>query len=242
MSADQKIRFTSAILPRWARRSRSLDARRTVLYLRGISTGDVQEALAAILGKDAPNLSPSVISCLTGEWQQDYDRWQRRDLSARRYVYIWADGVYLQARMEPQAECMLVILGATPEGKKELVGFQVGLRESAQSWREPLIDIKGRGLAVPPEIAVGDGAMGFWKALDEVFPGTRHQRCWVRKIANVLTKFPKSMQPTVKTVLREIWQAETRAAAETAMDTFSKKYAAKYEKAVTCLTKDREAL
>lgn len=242
MSADQKIRFTSAILPRWARRSRSLDARRTVLYLRGISTGDVQEALAAILGKDAPNLSPSVISCLTGEWQQDYDRWQRRDLSARRYVYIWADGVYLQARMEPQAECMLVILGATPEGKKELVGFQVGLRESAQSWREPLIDIKGRGLAVPPEIAVGDGAMGFWKALDEVFPGTRHQRCWVRKIANVLNKFPKSMQPTVKTVLREIWQAETRAAAETAMDTFSRKYAAKYEKAVTCLTKDREAL
>ena len=119
------------------------------LYLRGISTGDFQEALAAILGKDAPNLSPGVISRLTGEWQQDYDRWQRRDLSARRYVYIWADGVYLQARMEPQAECMLVILGATPEGKKELVGFQVGVRESAQSWRELLVDIKARGLAVP---------------------------------------------------------------------------------------------
>ncbi|MCA1775617.1 MAG: IS256 family transposase [Loktanella sp.] len=239
---EDKIRFTSAILPKWARRSRSLDALLPVLYLRGISTGDFQEALAAILGKDAPNLSPSVISRLTGEWQQEYDRWQRRDLSARRYVYIWADGVYLQARMEPQAECILVILGATPEGKKEVVGFQVGVRESAQSWRELLIDIKARGLAVPPEVAVGDGAMGFWKALDEVFPGTRHQRCWVHKIANVLNKFPKSMQPTVKGDLREIWQADTRVAAETAMDTFSAKYGAKYEKAVTCLTKDKEAL
>jgi len=240
--AESKIRFTSAILPKWARRSRSLDALLPVLYLRGISTGDFQEALAAILGKDAPNLSPRVISRLTGEWKQEYDRWQRRDLSARRYAYIWADGVYLQARMEPQAECMLVILGATPEGKKELVGFQVGVRESAQSWRELLVDIKKRGLKVPPEIAVGDGAMGFWKALDEVFPGTRHQRCWVHKTANVLNKFPKSMQPTVKADLREIWQAETRAVAEAAMDTFSEKYGAKYEKAVTCLTKDKEAL
>ena len=239
---EDKVRFTSAILPKWARRSRSLDALLPVLYLRGISTGDFQEALAAILGKDAPNLSPSVVSRLTGEWQQEYDRWQRRDLSARRYVYIWADGVYLQARMEPQAECILVILGATPEGKKEVVGFQVGVRESAQSWRELLIDIKARGLAVPPEVAVGDGAMGFWKALDEVFPGTRHQRCWVHKIANVLNKFPKSMQPTVKGDLREIWQADTRVAAKTAMDTFSAKYGAKYERAVTCLTKDKEAL
>ena len=239
---DEKVRFTSNILPRWARRSKSLDALLPVLYLRGLSTGDFQEALAALLGADAPNLSPSVISRLTGEWQQEHDRWQRRDLSARRYVYIWADGVYLQARMEPQAECILVILGATPEGRKELVGFQVGVRESAQSWRELLVDIKARGLAVPPEVAVGDGAMGFWKALDEVFPGTRHQRCWVHKIANVLNKFPKSMPPTVKTDLREIWQAETRAAAETAMTIFAEKYSAKYEKAVTCLTKDRDAL
>lgn len=191
----KKIRFTSAILPKWARRSKSLDSLLPVLYLRGISTGDFQEALAAILGRDAPNLSPSVISRLTGQWQQEYDHWQRRDLSARRYVYIWADGVYLQARMEAQAECMLVVLGATPEGKKELVGFQVGIRESAQSWRELLVDIKARGLSVPPEIAVGDGAMGFWKALDKVFPGTHHQRCWVHKTANVLNKFPKSMHP-----------------------------------------------
>ncbi len=239
---EDKIRFSSNILPKWARRSKSLDALLPVLYLRGISTGDFQETLAALLGTDAPNLSPSVIARLTGEWQKDYDRWQHRDLSARRYVYIWADGVYLQARMEPQAECMLVILGATPEGKKELVGFQVGVRESAQSWRELLVDIKARGLSVPPEIAVGDGAMGFWKALDEVFPGTRHQRCWVHKIANVLNKFPKSMQPTVKADLREIWQAETRAAAEAAVDLFAEKYGAKYEKAVTCLTRDREAL
>ena len=242
MPAERKVRFTSNILPKWARRSKSLDALLPVLYLRGISTGDFQEALSALLGADAPNLSPGVISRLTGDWQQEYDRWQRRDLSARRYVYIWADGVYLQARMEPQAECILVILGATPEGKKELVGFHVGMRESAQSWRELLVDIKARGLKVPPEIAVGDGAMGFWKALDEVFPGTHHQRCWVHKIANVLNKFPKSMQPAVKADLREIYQAETRAAAQTAMDTFAEKYAAKYEKAVSCLTRDREAL
>ena len=239
---DEKVRFSSGILPKWARRSRSLDALLPVLYLRGISTGDFQEALAALLGADAPNLSPSVISRLTGEWQQEHARWQRRDLSARRYVYLWADGVYLQARMEPQAECILVILGATPEGRKELVGFQVGVRESAQSWRELLVDIKARGLAVPPEVAVGDGAMGFWKALDEVFPCTRHQRCWVHKTANVLNKLPKSLHPAVKTDLREIWQAETRAAAEAAMDTFAEKYGAKYEKAVTCLTKDRDAL
>ena len=207
-----------------------------------ISTGDFQETLTALLGADAPNLSPGVISRLTAGWQEDYDRWQHRDLSARRYVYIWADGVYLQARMEPAAECMLVIIGATPEGRKELLGFQVGVREGAQSWRELLVDIKARGLVVAPEIAVGDGAMGFWNALDEAFLDTRHQRCWVHKTANVLNKFPKSMQPAVKADLREIWQAETRAAAEVAMDTFTEKYGAKYEKAVTCLIKDRDAL
>jgi transposase-like protein len=240
--AEKRIRFSSNILPRWARRSKSLDALLPVLYLRGISTGDFQEALTTLLGTDAPNLSPGAVSRLTAGWQETYDRWQRRDLSARRYVYVWADGVYLQARMEPRAECILVVLGATPEGKKELVGFHVGVRESAQSWRELLVDIKARGLSVPPEIAVGDGAMGFWKALDEVFPGTRHQRCWVHKTANVLNQFPKSMQLTVKGDLREIWQAETRAAAAAAMNTFAEKYGAKYEKAVSCLTKDREAL
>jgi len=243
--ADQtagRIRFTSAILPRWARRTRSLDALLPILYLRGVSMGDFQEALAALLGKDAPNLSPSVIARLRAEWDADYSHWQRRDLSARRYVYIWADGVYLQARMEPQAECILVLIGATPEGKKELLGFQVGIRESAQSWRELLVDLKARGLAIAPELATGDGALGFWKALDEVSPTTRHQRCTVHKTANVLDKLPKSVQPAAKSDLREIWAAPDRATAEAAMTTFADKYGAKYDKAVTCLVKDRHAL
>ncbi|MCK5365251.1 MAG: IS256 family transposase, partial [Gammaproteobacteria bacterium] len=239
---SERLRFTSNILPRWARRSKSLDALLPVLYLRGISTGDFQEALGALLGPDAPNLSPGVISRLTAGWEKQHEAWQRRDLAARRYVYIWADGVYLQARMEPQAECVLVIIGATPEGKKELLGFQVGIRESTQSWRELLVDIKARGLAMAPEIAVGDGAMGFWKALDEVFPGTRHQRCWFHKISNVLNKFPKSMAPAVKSDLQNIHHAPTRANAVAASETFREKYEAKYAPAVTCLTKDIDAL
>jgi putative transposase len=238
----ERITFTSVILPRWARRTRSLDALLPVLYLRGVSTGDFQEALAALLDADAPNLSPSVIGRLKEAWQAEYECWQQRDLSARRYVYVWADGVYLQARMEPTAECMLVVIGATPEGRKELVGFQVGVRESAQSWRELLVDLKARGLMAAPELAVGDGALGFWKALDEVFPDTRHQRCWVHKIANLLNKVPKSVQPGMKADLREVWAAPNRTAAETAIDTFMKKYGAKYAKAVACLTKDQKAL
>lgn len=242
VSVEDRITFTSAILPKWARRTKSLDALLPVLYLRGISTGDFQEALGALLGKDAPNLSPSVIGRLKEEWQIDYDRWQRRDLSARRYVYIWADGVYLQARMEDDAACMLVIIGATPEGKKELVGFQVGVRESAQSWRELLVDLKARGLARAPQIAVGDGALGFWKALEEIFPSTRHQRCWQHKLINILNKVPKSVQPNMKTDLREIRDAPDRATAEVAIALFVDKYAAKYPKAVDCLTKDRDVL
>ncbi|MGH3803086.1 MAG: IS256 family transposase [Pseudonocardiaceae bacterium] len=238
----ETIRFTSNILPKWARRSRSLDALLPVLYLRGISTGDFQEALSALLGADAPNLSPGVVSRLTAGWQADYDSWCRRDLSARHYVYIWADGIYLQARMEPAAECMLVIIGATPEGQKELVGFQVGVRESAQSWRELLVDIKARGLTVSPEIAVGDGGLGFWKALDEAFPRTRHQRCWVHKTSNVLNTFPKSMADTVRSDLNDIHHAETKAEAVAAFERFEGKYRARYVKAVTCLIKDRDAL
>src|ERR671913_14066 len=238
----ERIRFTSAILPRWARRTRSLDALLPILYLRGVSMGDFGEALAALLGRDAPNLSPSAIARLRGEWEADHAHWQRRDLSARRYVYVWADGVHLQARMEPQAECMLVLIGATPEGKKELVGFQVGMRESAQSWRELLVGLKARGLAIAPELATGDGALGFWKALEEVFPATRHQRCWVHKTSNVLNKLPRSVQPAAKADLREIWQAPDRATAEAAIAAFAEKYAAKYGKAVACLAKDRDAL
>lgn len=237
-----KVRFTSNILPKWARRSVSLDALLPVLYLKGISTGDFQEALAAILGADAPNLSPSVISRLTASWQAEYDAWTRRDLFARNYVYIWADGVYLQARMEENAECMLVIIGATPEGKKELLGFQVGLRESAQSWHELLTDLKGRGLAIAPEIAVGDGAMGFWTALDKAFPSTKHQRCWVHKVKNVLNCFPKQMAAAVKSDLDDIQHAGTRAAALSALDIFKEKYGLKYEKGVACLTKDKDAM
>jgi transposase-like protein len=181
-----------------------------VLSLRGVSTGDFQEVLSALLGKHAPNLSPAVITRLTATCADEYARWQDRDLSTRRYVYVWADGVYLQARMEDRAECMLVLIGATPEGRKELVGFQVGVRESARSWRELLVDVKRRGLSIAPEIAVGDGALGFWRALDEVFPGTRHQRCWVHKTANVLDKVPKSVQGAMKADLREIHAAPNR--------------------------------
>jgi transposase-like protein len=238
----ERIRFRSAILPLWARRTKSLDALLPVLYLRGISTGDFQEALAALLGKDAPNLSPAVISRLTAEWLGEYERWQKRDLSARRYVYVWADGVFLQARMEDHGECMLVLIGATPEGRKELIGFQVGVRESAQSWRELLVEVKSRGLTIAPEIAVGDGALGFWRALDEVFPGTRHQRCWVHKTTNVLNKVALSVQTNMKKDLREVYLAPNRASAEVAIDVFAEKYGAKYDKAVECLTKDREAL
>ena len=202
-TAAARIRFTSNILPKWARRTKSLDALLPVLYLRGISAGDFQEALAALLGKDAPNLSAAVIGRLKSEWEDEYRQWQKRDLSARHYVYVWADGVYLQARMEPQAECMLVLMGATAEGKKELIGLQTGMRESGQSWKELLVDLKARGLVVAPQVAIGDGALGFWKALDEAFPTTRHQRCWLHKTLNVLDKFPKLLQPNAHKDLRE---------------------------------------
>ena len=241
-STDERIRYASLILPKWARRTKSLDVLLPALYLRGVSTGDFQEVLTALLGKDAPNLSPAVIARLKSEWEDEYRRWQERDLSARRYVYVWADGVYVQARMEPQAECMLVIIGATPEGRKELLGFQTGMRESAQSWKELLVDLKARGLSIAPEVAVGDGALGFWKALEETFPATRHQRCWQHKTLNILDKLPKSVQPNAHRDLREIWLAEHRAAAEAAMQIFAEKYAPKYDRAVDCLLKDRDAL
>lgn len=239
---EEPIRFTSAILPLWARRTKSLDALLPALYLRGISTGDFQDALSALLGKDAPCLSPTVISRLTAQWSGEYEHWQKRDLSARHYVYVWADGVYLQARMEAEAECMLVLIGATPEGRKELMGFQVGVRESTQSWRELLVDLKARGLAIAPELAVGDGALGFWKAMDEVFPTTGHQRCWLHKTVNILNKAAKSVQPRMKKDIAEIWMSPDRAAAEKAMDVFAAKYGAKYPKAVECLEKDRQPL
>jgi len=238
----EKIRFSPSILPPYARRTKSLDALIPVLYLRGISSGDFQEALSALLGKEAPNLSPAVLGRLKSQWKQEFERWQQRDLSARRYVYVWADGVYLQARMEVEKQCVLVLIGATPEGKKELIGFQAGYRESTQSWAELLVDLKSRGLSVAPELAIGDGALGFWKALEQQFGATRHQRCWVHKVMNVLNKLPKSVQPRAKADLKEIWMAEGRDEADKAFDRFLAKYGAKYDKATECLAKDREAL
>ena len=205
-----RIRFSSALLPPYARRSKSLEVLIPVLYLKGISTGDFAEALAALLGPDAGGLSASTVARLTEVWADEHAHWLKRDLSARHDVYFWADGIHVQARLEDDAQCLLVIIGATPEGKKELVGLIDGVRESAQSWRELLLDLKRRGLAVAPELAIADGALGFWKAIEEVWPRTRSQRCWVHKTANVLNKLPKSQHSKAKRALQEIWMAETR--------------------------------
>ena len=231
-------------LSRWglARRTRSLDAALPTLYLLGVSSGDFGEALSELVGPGASGLSPGVIGRLKAEWESEHERWRRRDLSDRRYVYVWADGIYLQGRLEDEKQCVLVLIGATPEGNKGLLGFQTGFRESAQSWRELLEDLKGRGLQIAPELAIGDGALGFWKALDEVFPKARRQRCWVHKTANVLNALPRARQRNAKQDLHQIWMATNRKEAEKAMDTFAAKYQAKYAKAVTCLTRDRETL
>jgi putative transposase len=237
-----RIRFTPAIVPPYLRRSKSIETLLPILYLKGISTGDFSEALAALLGKDAPGLSPTAIVRLKEGWIDAYEAWQKRDLSAKRYVYVWADGIYLQARLEDEKQCILVLIGATPDGCKELVGFTDGARESAQDWRELLLDLKRRGLDVRPELAIADGALGFWKAAGEVWPTTREQRCWVHKTANVLAKLPKSQQPKAKRALQEIWMAETKADAEAAFDAFIESYRLKYHKAAECLRKDRDVL
>jgi len=238
----ERICFTPAILPPYARRSRSLEVLIPILYLKGISTGDFEETLAALLGKDAPGLSASTIARLKEVWRDEHEHWRKRDLSAKRYVYVWADGIYLQARLEDAKQCILVIIGATPEGRKELLGFTDGARESAQDWRELLLDLQSRGLVVAPELAVADGALGFWKALGELWPTTREQRCWVHKTANVLNKLPKSQQPKAKRSLQEIWMAETSKDAEAAFDAFIAAYQLKYDKAAQGLAKDRQAL
>jgi len=237
----ERIRFSPTILPPYARRTKSLEVLIPILYLKGVSTGDFEEALGALLGKDG-GLSASTITRLKEAWVDEHARWLDRDLSAKRYVYVWADGIYVQARLEDDAQCLLVIIGATAEGKKELVGLADGIRESAQSWKELLLDLKRRGLTIDPQLAIADGALGFWKAIEEVWPKTRAQRCWVHKTANVLNRLPKSLQPKAKSALQDIWMAETRKAAEAALDAFIETYGIKYEKAVECLTKDREAL
>ncbi len=238
----ERLRFTPTILPPYARRSKSLEVLIPILYLKGISTGDFEEALAALLGKDAPGLSAATISRLKEAWTDEHNRWKRRDLSTRRYVYVWAHGIYLQARLEDEKQCILVLIGATPEGRKELIGFTDGARESAQDWRELLLDLKRRGLAGAPQLAIADGGLGFWKALGEIWPTTREQRCWVHKTANVLNKLPKSQQPKAKRSLQEIWMAETRDEAKAAFDAFIESYQLKYDRAADCLDKDRDAL
>jgi len=212
------------------------------LYLKGISTGDFGEALAALLGPDAPGLAASTIARLKSVWQDEYEVWLKRDLSARRYVYFWADGVYFSPRMDHDKQCVLVIIGADAFGNKDIVGLVDGYRESAQSWRELLLDLKRRGLKTGPGLAVGDGALGFWKALREVYGETREQRCWVHKTANVLNQMPKSLQAKAKGHLHDIWMAETKANAEAAFDFFIQAYGVKYDKATERLVKDRERL
>jgi transposase-like protein len=238
----ERIRFSSAILPPYARRSKSLEVLIPILYLKGVSTGDFEQALGALLGQDAGGLSASTIGRLKEAWSEEHARWSKRDLAAKRYVYFWVDGIHVQARLEDAAQCLLVIIGATPEGKKELVGLTDGVRESAQSWRELLLDLKRRGLAIGPELAVADGALGFWQAVEEVWPQTRGQRCWVHKTANVLNKLPKSQQPKAKRALQEIWMAATKNDALVAFDAFVEAWGVKYGKAVECLIKDRNAL
>ncbi len=241
-TGDDRIRFRSSILPPWLRKAKSIEDLLPWLYLKGISTGDFQEALAALLGSNAAGLSATTISRLKADWWVDYERWQRRDLSARRFVYVWADGVYFRPRMAEEKQCVLVLIGADEWGRKEVIGLSDGYRESTQSWRELLLDLKRRGLAHAPEMAIGDGAMGFWAALREVFGSTREQRCWVHKTGNVLNAMPKSVQPKVKGHLHDIWQAGTRAEADAAFDFFAETYGVKYDKAVAKLIKDRDVL
>ena len=237
------IRFTSAVLPAYLRRTRNIEELLPWLYLNGISTGQFDEALTALLGPKAPGLSAATVRRLTEAWQEEHERWQKRDLSARHYVYLWADGVYFTPRLEHERQCMLVLIGADASGRKELLAIEDGFRESAQSWRELLLRLRDEnGLKLDPELATGDGALGFWQALHAVWPKTRHQRCWVHKVANVLNKLPPSLQGQAKQDLHAIYEAESRQEAEAALDRFLVKYGAKYDKAAACLSKDREAL
>jgi len=236
------IRFHSALLPPYIRRSKSLEALLPWLYLKGVSTGDFSEALQALLGPDAPGLSPATLSRLKQGWQDELAQWQQRDLTGKRYVYFWVDGVYLETRLEDTRHCILVIIGADASGQKELVGLWDGYRESEQSWKDLLLDLKSRGLTQAPALAIGDGALGFWKALRQVYGQTRRQRCWVHKTANVLDKLPKDLQPQAKQRLQAIWMAPDRQRAAMAFDLFIAAYEAKYPKAAECLAQDREEL
>ena len=235
------ICFNSSLLPPYLRRTKSIEELIPWLYLKGLSTGDYSEALASLLGEDAKGLSPNTVSRLKGQWLDEHRQWQSQDLSQKRYVYWWADGIYSQVRMDDRL-CLLVIIGVTEHGHKELVAVVDGYRESAASWEEVLTGLCQRGLAVGPKLATGDGALGFWNALGKVFPETSHQRCWVHKTANVLNKLPKSVQPKVKAALHEIWQAPTRKQAYKAFDNTIALFTAKYPRAMECLLKDKEEM
>jgi putative transposase len=242
---EDRVRFSSGILPSYLRRSKSVDELIPWLYLKGISTGDFAEALQSLLGEHAKGLSPNVVVRLKEKWGSEYDEWNRRDLNAKQYVYVWADGIHVNVRLEDegnQRQCILVLMGATADGHKELIAVQDGYRESEQSWSELLVDLKQRGLTMAPQLAIGDGALGFWAAIRKVYGETREQRCWMHKTGNVLNKMPKSVQARAKLDLHEIWMAETLANAEKAFDTFLEKYQAKYQAACECLRKDRDVL
>jgi len=242
---DERVHFSSAILPPYLRRSRAIEEFIPWLYLKGISTGDFSEALQPLLGEQAKGLSPNVIVRLKEQWTVEYEEWNRRDLTDKRYVYIWADGIHVNVRLEDTEnarQCLLVVMGATADGYKELLAVRDGYRESEQSWHELLIDLKQRGLTLAPQLATGDGGLGFWAALRKVYPETREQRCWVHKTANVLNNLPRSVQPRAKADLHEIWMAETRESANKALEAFLGKYQAKYADACECLTKDRDVL
>lgn len=237
-----ELRFSSSILPPYLRRTKTLEEVLPWLYLKGISTGGFSEALAALLGRDAPGLSAGTISRLKAVWQDEHAQWDKRSLAHKRYVYWWVDGIHFGVRLEQANQCILVVIGATAEGKKELVALSDGFRESEPSWKEVLMDLKQRGLQIDPKLAIGDGALGFWKALPQVYGATREQRCWVHKTANVLNKLPKHLQPKAKSDLHQIWMAETREDAHHAFASFVELYEPKYPKAAQCLAKDKDRL
>lgn len=239
--SGEGIRFESKLVPAYVRRARSLDATLPWLYLRGISAADIGGALKALLGEEAPRLSASLIGRLKAAWAAEYESWRRAELSKDRWVYLWVDGIYSGVRAEDQRLCALVVVGVNERGQKRFLAIEDGVRESRQSWREVLLGLKARGLQAPI-LAVGDGALGFWAALGEIFPATREQRCWMHKTGNVLNYLPRLLQPKAKQALHAIWMAPTRAAASSAFDLFIATYGAKYPKAAECLAKDRECL
>lgn len=235
------VRFNSQLVPPYLKRAKNIEEFIPWLYLRGISTGDMQHTLEVLLGEGVKGLSANTVSRLKQQWEQDYNLWRQRDLSKRRYVYLWVDGIYSQVRMDEKL-CLLVVVASDDTGRKELLAVSDGYRESEASWTELLQQLQAQGLTLPPKLAIGDGALGFWKALTQCWPQTKQQRCWFHKTGNVLNKVPKSIQPKVKEALRDVWMAESRETAEKAVKSFTKCFQAKYPKATECLLKDEERL